>query len=259
MVLERVVGRSLLEKKPDVALFIGFVFTLIGFTTSYIIFFSGMSVAMIGFSSLLILPYIMKIMKPESSKYTSVFARNNPSIKFFVFLFLGMALSYTILFGVLRPDMRDTAFDTQLTIIGAKFAGDFSTGMFGLPSIFFEIISNNLIIVVVAVALSYFYGSGAIFVLNYNASIAGIVYGSWLNTLIWGGYPLFGAPILYLPHTILEILAYLLAAIAGITISKPLTGRNIGLIRRDTVLLIAVAVALILVGGIVEVTVPFLW
>ena len=117
MVLERVFGRSIIEEKPDVALFIGFMFTLIGFATSYLIFISGMSVAMIGFSSLLILPYIMLVMRPGSARYISVFSSKSNSIKFFLFLFAGMALAYTILFAILSPVMLETAFSTQLDII----------------------------------------------------------------------------------------------------------------------------------------------
>lgn len=256
MVLERIIGKSLLAREPDVALFIGFMFTLIGFITSYVIFITGMSIAMIGFSSILILPYIIKIMRPESSQYKSVFDKDAPTLRFFIFLFLGMALAYTILFGVLRPDIRDIAFETQIEIIGAGSGA--LTGQFGLPSLFYDIVANNLVIVAVAIILSYFYGSGAIFVLNYNASIAGIVYGSSINALIWGGIPLFGNPILYLPHTVLEIMGYLLAAIAGVVISKPLTVKNRTLIKRDSILLILSAIALIVVGGYVEIIVPFL-
>lgn len=258
MVLERMIGRSLVQKKPDVALFIGFIFTLIGFVTSYFIFSSGMSIAMIGFASILILPYIVKIMKPESSEYTSIFAKDSPSLKFFSFLFLGMALAYTILFAVLSPEIgQEIAFKTQIDIVTRNVPGG-GAGLFSLPQVFYDIVSNNLMIVAVAIILSYFYGSGAIFVLNYNASIAGIVYGSPLNALIWGGIPLFGNPLLYLPHTILEILGYLFAAIAGITLSKPLTRKNKALIQRDTIFLIVSAIALILLAGWVEVTVPFL-
>jgi len=256
MVLDRIVGRDLLSNKPDVALFIGFVFTIVAFVTSYLIFISEMSTAMIGFASLLILPYIIKIMRPDSPKYTSVFAKNNPSIKFFAFLFIGMALAYTILFGVLSPNVRDIAFDNQLNVISSRFFA--ATGSFMNPTLFYEIVANNIMIVAIAVILSYFYGSGAIFVLNYNASIAGIVYGSSISQLIWGGSTLFSNPILFLPHTIIEILAYLLAAIAGLALSKPLTDRNSGLIKRDVSILVIIAIVLIVVGGFVEVTVPFL-
>ena len=258
MVLERLVGKSLLKKQPDVAFFLGFVFTLLGFATSYLIFVSGMSVAMIGWSSIMILPYIIKIMRPDSPEYQSVFSPGSPSIRFFASLFIGMALAYTILFGILNPTIRDMAFDTQLSIIGGRFGDDLTAGMFGLPNLFYEIISNNLLIVAIAIVLSYFYGSGAIFVLNYNASIAGIVYGSSINALIWGGIPLFSSPMLYLPHTILEIMAYLLAAIAGISLSKPLTKKNTSMIKRDSIILITAAAGLILLGGLVEVIVPFL-
>jgi len=265
MVLERIVGMSLLKKQPDVALFLGFIFTLIAFLTSYMIFVSGMSVAMIGFASLLMLPYINKIMKPESPEYRSVFHKENTSIKFFAWLFFGMALAYTILFGILRPDVRDIAFRTQINIVEGQVG--LSGGMFGLPIFFYEIVSNNLIIVAIAIILSFFYGAGSVFVLNYNASIAGIVYGSWLSGLIWPNPSAWGAseiallyqsPVLFLPHTILEILAYLLAAIAGLIISKPLTNRNHKLVERDTILLLVAAVVLIIAGGLVEITVPFL-
>lgn len=256
MVLDRIIGQTLLTNKPDVAFFIGFVFTIIAFLTSYLIFISEMSIAMIGFASLLILPYIIKIMRPESPSYTSVFKKENPSLKFFAALFLGMALAYTILFGIMSEDIVQVAFENQLSIIQGRFAQP--SGNFFNEALFTGIVQNNLIIVAIAVVLSYFYGSGAIFVLNYNASIAGIVYGCPLNSLIWGWCTLFANPILFLPHTILEILGYLLAAIAGITLSKPLTQRNTKLIERDSVILIVAAVALIIVGGVVEVTVPFL-
>lgn len=256
MVLDRIVGRVLLKSKPDVALFIGFVFTLIGFGTSYLIFRSGVSVAMIGLSSLLILPYIIRIFKPESSEYKSVLSSRNPSLKFFAFLFIGMALAYTILFGILSPNIRDASFENQLEIISGRMAAP--GGMFFNSGLFIEILTNNMLIVTIAVVLSYFYGSGAIFVLNYNASIAGIVYGSSISALLWGGNPLFAAPLLYLPHTILEILGYLLAAVAGITLSKPLTKKNAKLIERDVGILVVAAVVLIIVGAAVEVVVPFM-
>ncbi|MBI4181400.1 MAG: hypothetical protein HY520_00330, partial [Candidatus Aenigmarchaeota archaeon] len=182
--LERVVGRKLLDNQPDVALFIGFVFTLIGFGTSFLIFRSSVSVAMIGLSSILIVPYILKVARPESPSYTSVFSRKNPSLLFFAFLFLGMALAYTILFGILAPDIRDSAFRNQLDVIGGRAFG--SAGSFFDTALFAEIFTNNMMIVAIAVILSYFYGSGSIFVLNYNASIAGIVYGSPLAALLWG-------------------------------------------------------------------------
>jgi uncharacterized membrane protein SpoIIM required for sporulation len=265
MVLDRVLGRDILTDQPDVAFFIGFIFVLIGFISSYLIFSAGMSIAMIGFSSLLILPYIIKIMRPESSHYTSVFDKKNSTIKFFGYLFLGMALAYTVLFGVLNPTTLETAFAMQLDIVnpGRTMEGSFTAAglEFNPTQLFMEIVSNNIIIVVIAILMSFVYGSGAIFILNYNASIAGIVYGSNINLFIWGETAvnyLFQFPILYLPHTIIEITAYLLAGICGVILSKPVTRKNKNLIQRDAMILFIAAIALILIGGVVEVTVPFL-
>ncbi|MBU0953570.1 MAG: stage II sporulation protein M [Nanoarchaeota archaeon] len=257
MVLERMIAATQLKNQPDVAMFIGFIFVLVGFITSFLIFVTGMSVAMIGLSSMLMVPYAMKILNLEKSRYRSVFSKENGAVKFYSFLFFGMAFAYTILFGVLNPKTLQIAFKSQLDIIGAPLASSVAGAFATNWSLFYQIISNNLTIIVVLILLSFVYGTGSIFVLNYNASIAGIVYGSILNAFIWGGIPLFAYPWLYLPHTILEILAYLLAAVAGSILSKPLTKRYKSLIYRDFSLLFAAAVLLVILGGYVEVTVPF--
>ena len=84
------------------------------------------------------------------------------------------------------------------------------------------------------------------------------MWGSAINAFLWGGIPLFSNPIAYLPHTILEILAYLIAALAGTIITKPLTKENGRLIGRDASIMVAAAYILIFVAAWVEVTVPFL-
>ncbi len=262
MVLDRLIAPAQLKNQPDVAAFLGFIFVLVGFITSFLIFVSGMSVAMIGLSSMLMVPYAMKILGVETSRYVTIFSPKNAAIKFYSFLFFGMAFAYTILFGVLSPKTLQIAFKSQLEVIGAPLSSSVAGGLAGAFSVnwnlFYSIVTNNMLIVIVAILLSFVYGTGAIFVLNYNASIAGIVYGSIINAFIWGGVPLFAYPWLYLPHTILEILAYLLAAIAGSALSKPMTNRSKNLIYRDVSLLFAGAVALVLLGGYVEVIVPFL-
>lgn len=255
MVLERIIGVSLIRNKPDVALFIGFMFVLVGFATSYAIFRTGMSVAMIGFSCFLILPYILKIFKPESPQYESVLGKKNKNMWFFIYLFAGMTFAYTILFGILPPSVLPTAFATQIEVVSG--AGSAVAGEFIFSTDFFvQIVANNLMIAVIALLLSFVYGSGAIFILNYNASIAGIVYGSSLHVMIWGGMsgiPLYSAPLFYIPHTILEVLGYLFVAVAGLILAKPITQGNERLIKRDIIILSAAAFALIIVGGIVEV------
>ena len=254
MVLDRVVDRAILENRPDVAVFLGFTFVMVGFVSSVFLFNSAISISMVGLSSLLILPYMIKILKPDSPDYTSIFSRRNKYLKFYAFLFLGMSLAYTLLFGTLSPAMLEKSFSNQLEVVGSGVGG-----MLAFPTLFYiQIVANNLLIVSIAIILSFVYGAGSVFVLNYNASIAGVVYGSAINAFLWGGIPLFSNPIAYLPHTILEILAYLIAALAGTIITKPLTKENGRLIGRDASIMVAAAYILIFVAAWVEVTVPFL-
>jgi len=140
-------------------------------------------------------------------------------------------------------------------------------GNFFNPGFFIDIVSNNVTIVLICVLLSLFYGAGAIFILNYNASILGVIYGSSVRPLIWGmeGVPMvFSSILVFVPHTFLEILGYLMAAISGGILSNAFTvrmdtmeGVRTGrLFLRDSVIFLVFAMALIIAGGFVETVLP---
>ena len=146
---------------------------------------------------------------------------------------------------------KQASFENQLQLIKPGPAGRF-TGDRLLASI----VANNMRIMIICTVLSLFYGTGAIFILNYNASIAGVMYGSILRSAFWGAEPLYYNLPAYLPHTLLEISAYLLAAISGGILSKASAGEQEGSVRlwlRDGVNLFILSCALIFIAGIVEV------
>lgn len=251
-----------LRKKSHLAMIMAGFFVLIGFVAAFFIFSSAMSLAMIAFSSLLILPFLIKILEKEApatekmkathknelynwfnpSSISKIFERHESLIKFYIFLFFGMALEYAMLFAVLQPAVGESAFSHQLGLFGP-------TGEFFSSDILSQILENNLQIAIISFALSIFYGAGSIFILNYNASIVGVMYGSTFRTLLWGT-PLFYSNILfYIPHTFLEIIAYLLAAVAGGLLIKGLR-RDI---LRDSAVLFSLSIILIFIAGYVEV------
>ena len=61
MVLDKLIDTRLLRTKPVFAVPTALFFTLLGFVSSVLVFSSEVSVVMVAFSSLLILPYVMKI------------------------------------------------------------------------------------------------------------------------------------------------------------------------------------------------------
>ena len=309
MVLDKLVNPKLLRTQPIRAAPMGFFFVLVGFVSTLFVFSSQVSIVMVALSSLLMLPYVLKISefdeldvdiddtsveelgewvrkclkdgytpqqikdnlirdnldKPYDLLYdlagvdkeymeyatsSNFLTRHRQTIYFYVYLFLGATLAFMFLYAVLDENLLQFAFYNQLDVIMPSPRGMFTGG-----ALFQSIVLNNLRIALICVILSLFYGSGAVFILTYNASIAGVMYGSSFRGLIWGSEALYPNILAYLPHTTLEILAYLLAAISGGILSKATIGSNPGCVRfwvKDSLILLATTVALILAAGWLE-------
>jgi uncharacterized membrane protein SpoIIM required for sporulation len=256
LIFIKLIYPDLLRKRPAFAGIAAAFFVLVGFLSAFFVFSVALSMAMLTFSSLMLLPFIVKILEPgnEGMKEASqsgkkrmieILTRHNTLITFYMFLFAGMALEYMLLYAVLPPGIVENAFSNQLALFGPA-------GRFADP--FASILTNNLQIALIAFALSVFYGAGSIFILSYNASIAGVMYGASLRTVIWGGVPFAPNIIAYLPHTVLEILAYLFAAVGGGILIRGLTKENV----RDSGIFAVLAVIFLVIAALVEVTVPFL-
>ncbi|VVB52515.1 Stage II sporulation protein M [uncultured archaeon] len=184
-------------------------------------------------------------------KSTNVFTRHWPTIVFHVALFLGAAFAYMCLYGGLGEANVPFVFENQLNVIQPGPHGLFVGG-----DVFRLIVVNNLRITLICVLLSLVYGCGAVFILNYNASIAGVMYGSSLRALFWGASKLYPNILMYLPHTTIEIFAYLLAAVSGSIISKATMGHPGGrILFRDGFVLLVLSIVLIVFAAAIEVNV----
>jgi len=243
--------------KPANAFFIAGLFTFLGFITAIVLFPSMPSIVSIGLCSLFSVPFLVKFIEKErSAKRTD--KKQAHSLKYFLHshqnlvifyaaLFFGMALEYTLLFGFLPPDMSSAVFDNQLGLIGP---GGLPPTQSELPGI----LSNNIQLMAICFALSIFFGAGSMLILSYNASLIGVVYGSGIRALAWSsGFQVFSNPMAYLPHTILEIVAYLLAAIGGGVLSKGLGSRQVVF---ESFMYLAFALTVVFFAGLVEVTIP---
>lgn len=260
LIFMKLVNPDAVKKNPGYGFVIAAFFTLIGFLAAYFIFSVALSMAMLAFASLMMLPFLVKLLDADASEkpkeeasvksFTSksfgdILKKHENMITFYMLLFFGMTIEYMFLYVFLPPDITKSAFSQQLNLFGP-------TGHFGLP--YADILINNLQILFIAFVLSIFYGAGSIFVLGYNASIAGVMYGAPFKTLLWGAAaagPFYAHLLSYVPHTIVEIMAYLFAAVAG----------GILVSRRDedileATFLFCIAIALIFFGWYLEVTVP---
>lgn len=314
MVLDKFYDPKILNQKPFYAVPTAFFFVILAFICSKIIFASEISIVMVAFSSLLILPYVRKIFefdeldvsiegsksedlqgwvvkclrdgftpkqikdslvrdnidKPYSLMYdlaiideltlqhveaSNPFSRHKRTIQLYGYLFIGMFMAYAILYNVLPEATKSLVFENQLAFVKPGAAGYMAKNI-----LFKKILSNNLMIIAICVFLSLIYGSGAIFILNYNASIAGVLFGSSLGLLTGTGIGFLSNPIAFIPHTVIEILAYLMAAISGAILSKAAAKVLPGspkILVKDGLIYFALSLALVIVGAILEVNVLF--
>jgi len=186
-------------------------------------------------------------------KESNPISRHKTTITFYVYLFLGMTFAYFLLYSAAGEGTASVAFENQVDLIRPG-----PTGLFSGHSLLWIIIANNLKIMLICVILSLLYGSGAVFILNYNASIAGVLFGGSLRALLWGAGGFIANPLAYLPHTGLEILAYLFAAVCGGILSKATAGSQRGserILLVDGVMFFVFSILLVLIAGIVEVQV----
>jgi uncharacterized membrane protein SpoIIM required for sporulation len=187
----------------------------------------------------------------KTIKSANFLTRHRYTVAFYSFLFIGSAIAFVFLFGVHGENTVNVAFKNQLNLLSPGPRGDFRG-----QGVFESIISNNLRIMLICTLLSLLYGSGAIFILNYNASIAGVMFGSILRSILWGSKPLYQNLLLYLPHTSLEIFAYLLAAISGGILYRATTSQQEGSVKiwlKDSVLLFIISTILLIIAAWAEI------
>jgi uncharacterized membrane protein SpoIIM required for sporulation len=231
---------------------------------------------MVFFTVMAAIPMMMKMIMFEEKK---LFARpksenHKDALMFFVALFLGMVSAYTLFFVMMPEETVKTLFNIQISTINGvnthiveTISGKFLGGIFPI------IVLNNLKVMIFALLFSFIYGSGAIFILTWNASVISVAIGTLIRDLISsaaigagavgiGSY--FSAVTVglsrYLIHALPEIGAFFVAGLAGGLISigmlrYELFDKNFELIAKDALFLTLVASILIVLAAVIEVSV----
>jgi uncharacterized membrane protein SpoIIM required for sporulation len=151
-------------------------------------------------------------------------------------------------------------FRGQLSVIQGN-AG-LTGGAIFTTSLFLDIFLNNIKVLIFCFLISLIAGNGAMLAIAWNASVWGTIFGTLAknSAALSGANPwIFFALIMasVLPHTILEMLSYVLSTISGTTISegfvvgKIKSSKFMNLVMRNLILLL-VSIAVLALGGIVE-------
>ena len=239
MVLEHIFPEDWLEHKGRYAFILGLVYSAIGLLIASVLFPGDPALVAVAFTSMLLLPEMYKIFsieeRQESVEQGISFAtlwRNDLEVaRIYIFLFMGILLVYSV-GAIFLPGMStDVLFREQLEIrFGQGFSGQavassgISNGIISWD-LFFSLLSNNFLVMIACFILALLTGDGAIFLITWNASVWGTIFGITAKGagLYSGQHPIFYFLIIMLvvfPHMILEALSYFLAAISGSVISK---------------------------------------
>ena len=146
-----------------------------------------------------------------------------------------MTFGIIIWYSLMPADMSSSIFADQIynirSINIATNVAQSPTGNFFSNNVFMTIAMNNIRLVLIFALLSFLFGSGAIFIMAWNATIVGVAIGFMIKQIQERGTSMavsfmqglsLGASY-YILHLIPEVVSYFLAAIAGALISSAMT------------------------------------
>lgn len=275
MVLESLITPWKAEKKPWELIFIGFAYASIALFLSLLVFEEYASLVMIFLTALAAVPLLYLTIKFEESKHivtkseVALLKEHSKAVSFLLFLFIGASIAYALWYVVLPGDVTATLFSAQtdtITSLNQRVIGK-ATELDILSKIFL----NNIKVLIFCILFSFIYGSGGIFILMWNASVIGVALGNFFRARLaevtaaagWSTitsylYATSLSVLRYAIHGVPEILAYIIAGLAGGIISVAVirhnfSTRNFERILLDSSDLILTSIFMLFVAALLEV------
>ncbi|MCB0273117.1 MAG: stage II sporulation protein M [Bdellovibrionales bacterium] len=229
MVVEHLLPAGWLERKRQFAFFIGLFYAIIGIIIAKALFPDDPSLVAIAFTSILLLPLLRKLFTIEEKQekrekrfsLVHLFRDEGDFISVYFLLALGVFATYCVASMILPGFEINALFRDQLELRGANGGAIFTAGLF------IDILLNNWWVFLACFVLSWIAGDGAIFLITWNASLWGTIFGVTARSaaLASQGNPWWYLAIVLLiiaPHAIIEMLSYILGGIGGGLISADL-------------------------------------
>jgi uncharacterized membrane protein SpoIIM required for sporulation len=181
-------------------------------------------------------------------------------------LFLGIVVALSVAYVFLPQSITDITFNLQQQAIQKVNMN--IQGQITHLDLFTRIFANNLKVLFFCIIFSFLYGTGALFILTWNASVVATAMGTIFKMELSRAASLVGLQgvaayfsaasfsfFRYMTHGILEMAAYFIAGLAGGIISIALIKHNL---KEDKVLidaldLILLSLGVLLAAGLVEV------
>ncbi|MDP3639917.1 MAG: stage II sporulation protein M [Nanoarchaeota archaeon] len=272
MVLELLFNPFFIRRKLWQVFATGFVYSLIGLFFSYLVFKEVAGILMVFLIVFALLPMIYLLIKHEEEldlKYTQeiiLLKEHTKVLVFFMVLFLGITTALVFAYVFLPEKIVETVFSLQKgAIVNVNNSVQGSITQFTL---FTRILMNNLKVLFFCLIFSFLYGTGALFILTWNASVIAAAIGSFIKNELAQATALVGLPALsvyftsstlgflrYMTHGFFEIAAYFVGGLAGGIISIALIKHDLkeNRVLLDALDLVIISLGLLIVGSIIEV------
>src|SRR3989344_2140806 len=280
MVLELLFNPFALKKKPWQMFIAGFFNSIIAMILSYIVFRDAAGLLSVFLIVMATLPLFYVAVKNEEEldfKYpeSRILKEHGKVLFFFIFLFFGILTAMVLAYIILPEPMVNSIFNLQQeAIMNVNNAIQNSpssavvTGNLTSLSLFLRILLNNFKVLFFCLIFSFLYGSGAIFILTWNASVIASAMGNLIKLEVSKAITLLGynsmatyfsaaafSVFRYMTHGIFEITAYFIAGLAGGIISIAFIKQNLKeqKIYVDVIDLVLISIGFLVVGSIIEV------
>lgn len=257
MVLESLITPFKAEQRPGRLFLLGMIFCSVGIFLSLWIFKSQSSLVMVFLTSMAALPLVYNTITMEEEKDLEgmeekwLLKEHGKALRAFIYLFIGATVAYALWYVVLSSSTINTLFQAQASTINAINSKVTAHLSFNANTSFFsKIFLNNVKVMVFCILFSFIYGSGAIFILMWNASVIGTAIGNFMRTELANAARLVGFDRVahyfqiisiglfkYSIHGIPEILAYFIGGLAGGIIGIAVIRHDFGTTKFEHILL----------------------
>ncbi len=277
MVLESILGVKTAEKTPFYVFLLGLLYASVAVFVSLWIFRSEASLIMVFFMVFACLPLMIKTLTFEAKKdYKAKYDDNLPkmhidALKIFMWLFFGFIIALSLWYIFLPSEITYDLFASQISTIKSINGESAFTGNTTYWNFLSIIILNNLKVLTLCILFSFFFGTGALFILSWNASVISTAIGNLVRTKLAEYatevgfikvalyFQVFSLAIIrYMTHGLFEILAYFVGGLAGglisiAVINKHFEGDHFKTIMKDAIDLIILSLILVFIAGVIEV------
>lgn len=262
MVLESILSAKAIRNRPWYMFILSIVVSLLCVLVSHIVFpeYAGVITPLLITIAMAPLFYrifaIEEELEREEAEHkidVSFWNRHGETILIFTMFFFGNLLSILLLAIMLPIETVNSLFSAQLTTI-ASISG--VTAALISQSVLEKILVNNLKVMFFSFLLSFVLGTGALYILSWNASVLAIYLATFINKGLLAEFVVQSVGII--PHAPFEILGYFLAGIAGGILSVGIMREHIKskefiLVFKDSLILLGIGILAIFVGGFLEV------